>query len=672
MTQGARITPRAERKAPSRYADLDPNTEKRRLLSVLLLGGLLNVLVYLVVSGAAESIRHMDSVFADSLLHSREQSTAQPRVVLVDVDEQSLAAVGQWPWPRYRLAALLETLAKAKPAVIGLDILFSEPDRASVSSMREAFKREFGLNITINGLPKPLEDNDAYLGHVLSRAPAVGSVMFLKGYGNLRPSCSLPALSIRGALDALQIPEPDWLLCNVPPIQSGLAASGSINIAKDPDGVLRRMPLLTRYRGKYYPSLDLAALMLFVGADRIEVTDGFFGPSLRIKHLLIPVDRQGAVLLRFEGAPDGLHMNALDVLTEQFDPATLQDRIVMVGSSASGLNDLHHTAVASGLPGLQAHAALCNGVLAANPYREPVWGPQYAMGASIAAGIAVCLLFCLNSPLAIGLGVLGILTLFPALGIAAFKHSGVLLPVTGPVLSGAVLLTGLSLWLYIRERRLARLRVEKLVQVKQATLESMVAVAETRDIITGGHIKRTQAYVKILAEGLRDDGTYPWITQDFIEMLYLSAPLHDVGKVAIADNILCKPGKLTGDEFSLMQKHVLFGRQIIEKAAQAMAGDIFLDLAAEMAYTHHEKWDGSGYFQGLSGQDIPLSGRIMALADVYDALVSKRPYKPKYAHSVAKAIILQGSGSHFDPAVVEVFCREEQRFLEISETYVDD
>ncbi|OUS30426.1 hypothetical protein A9R01_12295 ['Osedax' symbiont bacterium Rs2_46_30_T18] len=201
---------------------------------------------------------------------------------------------------------------------------------------------------------------------------------------------------------------------------------------------------------------------------------------------------------------------------------------------------------------------------------------------------------------------------------------------------------------------------------------SLATLAETRDNETGGHIMRTQNYVKALALELRKNPKYSAELNDYsIELLYKSAPLHDIGKVGIPDSILLKPGKLTDDEFSIMKQHPQIGADALEQAKGDSQGSSFLSVARDISLTHHEKWDGSGYPNGLKAEQIPLSGRLMALADVYDALITKRVYKPAFSHDKAKSIIIEGNGSHFDPAIIDVFLKLEQRFIQIAEQFKD-
>jgi putative two-component system response regulator len=219
---------------------------------------------------------------------------------------------------------------------------------------------------------------------------------------------------------------------------------------------------------------------------------------------------------------------------------------------------------------------------------------------------------------------------------------------------------------------LVQIRTRELELTQEVAMESMGTLAEFRDPETGGHIKRTQHYIKVLAMTLKDNDRFKDLLQgSTIDLLYRSAPLHDIGKVAISDNILLKPGKLTGDEFEEMKKHTVYGRDVIHAAAKRLGDNSFLHIAEKIAYTHHEKWDGSGYPQGLKGDEIPASGRIMAIADVYDALISKRVYKPPMPHQKAVSIICGERGIHFDPDIVKAFMDMRDVFRNIALRFAD-
>jgi HD-GYP domain-containing protein (c-di-GMP phosphodiesterase class II) len=215
-------------------------------------------------------------------------------------------------------------------------------------------------------------------------------------------------------------------------------------------------------------------------------------------------------------------------------------------------------------------------------------------------------------------------------------------------------------------------RTETLQLTQDVTILTLASVAETRDNETGAHIMRTQRYVKAVAEYLSKNGMAQELTPEIIDLMYKSAPLHDVGKVGIPDSILLKPGKLTDDEFKIMKRHPAYGKKALATAGNALGKNSFLRIAEEIAFTHHEKWDGSGYPRMLKGEEIPISGRIMAVADVYDALISARVYKPAFSHEKAKGIIVEGSGIHFDPMIVEAFLALEDEFVSIAKEYSDE
>lgn len=210
--------------------------------------------------------------------------------------------------------------------------------------------------------------------------------------------------------------------------------------------------------------------------------------------------------------------------------------------------------------------------------------------------------------------------------------------------------------------------VQEIRAIQETTIHALASLAETRDNETGNHIRRTQNYVKTLAQTLRTHPRFSYyLTDEQIDMLYLSAPLHDIGKVGIPDYILLKPGRLDAAEFEIMKTHTTLGYQSILSATERLSGGSgFLTCAMEIALSHQEKWDGSGYPQGLSGDEIPISARLMAVADVYDALISERYYKKAFSHETAVGIILEGRGSHFDPDVVDAFKRIEGEFLAIA------
>jgi putative two-component system response regulator len=216
-------------------------------------------------------------------------------------------------------------------------------------------------------------------------------------------------------------------------------------------------------------------------------------------------------------------------------------------------------------------------------------------------------------------------------------------------------------------------RTQEVMAIQEVTILAMASLAETRDSDTGNHIRRTQYYVQALAETLKQHPRFTgFLTPYNVQMLFRSAPLHDIGKVGIPDSILLKPGRLTPEEFEVMKTHTTLGRDAIAHAEDALGTKVeFLSMAKEIALSHQEKWDGTGYPEGLSGNAIPISARLMALADVYDALISRRVYKEGMSHAQAVDIIVQGRGSHFDPDIVDGFLEIQEEFRAIAQRYAD-
>ena len=211
---------------------------------------------------------------------------------------------------------------------------------------------------------------------------------------------------------------------------------------------------------------------------------------------------------------------------------------------------------------------------------------------------------------------------------------------------------------------------ETISKMQNALIITLADLVESRDENTGQHIKKTAAYVRIILEELKREGVYKdQLTDSFIENVVNSAPLHDIGKIAVPDSILNKPGKLTKEEFDLMKTHTTAGGKIIGSIIDTVPNSHYLDEAKNLATFHHERWDGKGYPTGLAGEDIPLSARIMAVADVFDALVSKRSYKEGFSYEKAFSIIEEESGTHFDPKLVKAFFEAKDSILKVAKVF---
>ncbi len=658
---------------------MTPITSKVRLSRrpgvFILLGGLAMALV-VGLGGLfnAAPVAALDRFVLDTLLVRTASGVPAPDTVVVDIDEVSLSALGQWPWPRYRVAQLIERLAAGHPSAIAMDIVFSETDRTSLADIRQTFKHDFGIDVSFNGVPAGLLDNDGYLGQVMARDDVVGARYFY--FDHTSPDRPLrPGVGFDGRVDLLSLERAPGVLDSVDAIASQTRTSGFVNSRLDADGVLRRLPLLIEYGGVVHPSLALAATMHSLGVASARVESGVDGLSLQVGAHRIPVDRRGYALLRFNGSSQRYtSLSAVDVLGGRVRSADLRGKIVFIGSTAVGLHDVHRTAVDRDFSGLKIQSVMAQNILDGHSVRLPVWGGK----AALLLGLLLALVFC--GLFVAGRGLL-ILATFCVLSTAAllamvalvFVRGGLFIPTAAPLLVLGALLVLALVGRFAVNQRHARHWRRQLDNARQIAIESMAAVAETRDPETGAHIKRTQHYVRAIARQLQRTGHHAQtLTREYIDLLFLSAPLHDIGKVGVPDHVLLKPGPLTADELKIMRRHAEFGRKIISSMADHIEGDNFLQIAGEIAATHHEKWDGTGYPDGLRGHEIPLCGRIMAVADIYDALISKRCYKDPFPHARAKTLMRDLRDTTFDPVVLDAFFAIEAEILQIAARFRDE
>jgi adenylate cyclase len=323
-------------------------------------------------------------------------------------------------------------------------------------------------------------------------------------------------------------------------------------------------------------------------------------------------------------------------------------------------------------PGVEVHATVVDNILRKDFLSRPKWALGLESLLTLALGLLSAFIFAWT-----GAGWSWLL--LGGVGVGLWQASVWMFQVESifisPILPLTVLAGNFSLITFFKywdEEQRARERTRELAMVQEATIESMCSLTDTRDPDTGEHIKRTQTYVQLLAKHLRNQPQFRALLDDeTINLLSKSAPLHDIGKVGVSDKILLKPGKLNEQEFEEMKRHTIYGRDTILAAERKLGNTSFLRFAREIVYTHHERWDGSGYPEGLRGNQIPMPGRLMALADTYDALTSKRVYKSSVSHEDAVQIIIEAKGSQFDPDVVDAFLALKEDFREVALRYAD-
>jgi len=647
---------------------------------LLFFGLLFTALAAFAVINPPELIRLLNHRTYDSMLVGRPVPAASDVPVLIAIDEQSLQAFGQWPWPRYRIAQMIEQLRDLGATAIALDILMPEADRTSPDVIFEERARDLGESFPAGSFPRGKGQNDLALAAALRATPSIlGYKLLFDGPSTEQESFPEPLQQVvvrRMEESKSHWPKASGIIASRDLLSSSSRAGGFINAKADSDGLLRRIPLLLSGGPGYYPSLALSALLMTQADNQIRINQLPGGTSLDLNGRRIPLDEQGNLLLAFRGRQRSFeYISAAEVLAGKLPDQHLAGKIAFVGAWAVGLGDRHVTPFDSDYPGLEIHATVVDGILTGNFISIPGW----TAGAEV---FFVLLVGLFSTLVLVRFGFLSTFLLLVCAGVSVFLGAMTIFRADGvyisPVLPILVLLVNasvLSLLKYGIEAQKVFVRTRALVHAQDATIIGMTALAETRDEETGEHILRTQHYVELLARRLSGQDKYKnELNEEVVELMFKSAPLHDIGKVGIPDGILCKRGDLTEEEYLIMKSHTLIGARALDKAFERVEDPevlAFLHYARQMAEAHHEKWDGSGYPYGLSGEDIPLAGRLMSLADIYDAVISKRVYKPAFPHEEAKRIILGFRGTSLDPAVVDVFLECEAAFRKIAEKYVD-
>jgi CHASE2 domain-containing sensor protein len=613
----------------------------------------------------------------DVLLRSAHHSALSGRVVIVDLDDRSLARLGRWPWPRTRLARLLTKIRQLGAASVGLDMVFSEPDETPPSP---AERPE----------PAPVDDrqgaltaNDAALAAVLAQGPFVlGFGLRFGGERGPGPRCvlhPLRAVSVHEPASSKETPlfQAAPGICSLPGLARAAPGSGFLNAAPDRDGILRRMPLVIADAGTIYPSLGLATLVMASPPRRIVLRTTDAGvESLALDDLVVPLDTRGDLLLQWSGGKRAFpYISAADILEDRVPERALRDKVVFLGTTALGVRDTVATPLDTTYPGVELHATVADTLLRRDFLHRPPSAPAIELLVTLLAG-PIAALAVAGAGITWGAAMLG------AAGAGLWLGAGWLLTTRGifvsplyPIAALAVSFTALTVASVLLERGRADLMDRRLQQTRALLLHSLTSLTGTRDRETGTHLLRTQQYMQGLCEDLATHGRFrDFLTPDTADLVARLAPIHDIGKVGVPDLILRKPGPLTDEEWIEMRRHPDFGHQVIADAERraGVRDDFLLRLAKDVVSTHHEWWDGTGYPRGLRGDEIPIAGRLVAVVDVYDALISKRVYKEPLPHHVAMQMIVEQRGTHFDPDIVDAAVRIQEKWRRISLALGDD
>jgi CHASE2 domain-containing sensor protein len=594
------------------------------------------------------------------------------KVVIVDVDERSLATIGQWPWRRDLIGQLIGNLRDLGASAIALDMVFAEPDR----------------------LGKADANSDTVLADALRAGRVVlGYALTFDVRGTISQDCVQHPLSIalvrredENATDPFF--RATSAVCSLPALAKAAGASGFLNAAPDSDGILRRVPLVVELEGRTYPALALAAVSAATGRRGIalQVANVNASTLLLSRHrsefadsisrapdrdVQVPLDGKSNLLLRYRGEKGTFpYVSAVDALTGRLPPGTFADKLVFVGTSALGTREVVSTPLDTVFTGVEVQATVADNLLQEDFVHQPEHRVVLEALAVLALGLAAALV---ASRFGLAWGTVGVVASLIIAWTTAFS----LLSVYGTFLSPLYPTVGLSfgfMFMTVARAFTERVRADRAGRDKVITervmVQALLSLVEIRDTDTGRHSRRTQKYTRVLAQELARHPDYcEYLTPERIDLISILAPLHDIGKVGVPDRLLNKPGTLTADELVEMRKHPVHGRDVILKTEREVGvrDDVTLTIAKDIVYTHHEKWDGTGYPQGLRGAEIPIAGRLVAVVDVYDAAHSHRVYRSGMEHDEVVACILKCRGTHFDPAVVDAFVKVSPVLRQLSE-----
>jgi HD-GYP domain-containing protein (c-di-GMP phosphodiesterase class II) len=638
----------------------DLGTERRL---VLLCGVVPAVIAAVLALYRPAPLGHVESSVYDTILRSAGTDPPGGQVTIVDIDDRSLSAIGQWPWRRDLVGRLIGRLRDLGASAIAVDLIFAEPDRFGTLAAAAGTTRP-DASSKPNGPTPP----DA------SFADALGPGRVVLGYAltfeqpmNAESPCVLHPLNVA----IIQPPDESnhsplfrasGAICSLPVLARAAGASGFLNAATDADGILRRAPLLIDLDGRVYPGLALAAVAAATGTRTIALRiTNVNAAALSLDSRSVPLDGKGNLLLRYRGSRKQFrYVSAADVLEGKVRSDIFSGKLVFVGATALGTGDVVATPFDTQFTGVELHATVADNLLQEDFIRRSAHAAAIEAQAALLAGLAVGVLGARMGLAWGGAGAIVCLILLWGGSLWRLAAAGEFLSPLFPTLGLIAALPAMTAAkLLIERRRVDRAHHETLVS-QHLMVQSLLSLVEARDAETGQHARRTQRYTRLLAEQLASHPRFrEYLTPERIDLLANLAPLHDIGKVALPDRLLNKPGALTGDEIAEMRNHPAYGLDVILQAEKRTGtqDDPILAMAKDIVYTHHERWDGTGYPRGLVSEQIPIPGRLVALVDVYDALVTRRVYRQPIAPQAAVNLIAAGRGTLFDPAVVDAFLR---------------
>lgn len=607
-----------------------------------------------------------NSKIYDTIAHAKfSKDTQLNNTVIVDIDNKSIEEFGQWPWPRLAIANIIYKIAKSHPASIGVDILFSEQDRTSPKNMQNFYNKYLGIDAKFKNIPQSMQDND----DILAKSAKYAIFPIVATSQNSSLSCQ-PNEFIQG--DNPLVPQANYFICNLPKIQKNARGVGFINSFLSSDGIIRKYQLLYRQDGKLVPSLAIAMLKS-INNNLSFTRYNHFLHSYQMDFIdkKIISNEKSEVFSYFYPSKNFTKISAIDLLQEDVHEKALMGKFVLIGVSATALSDKYITSDGSDGSGVYAHASFLENIFSNRLLYMPEFLKNILFGMGFLA--SVLMLYLLYKRRYLLLNFIFITLLFASIAITWYlTNINLLLPI-GHLIVPICLSYMLVLFIlsFILQKHKKDIAIKDL-NTRTSLINSMMRVIEARDSETGDHILRVKEFARCLMSHLLENDLYSeHLNEEKAELIYQAIPLHDIGKIGIEDSILKKPGILSDNERELMKKHTRIGYELIEESMQGNQNQLFIQIAANIALYHHEKWDGNGYLMGLKADEIPFEARIASIADVYDALTSRRYYKKAFDFEKSEQIIIDSKGTHFDPLLIDAFMKIRDDFKKIAIKYSD-
>jgi CHASE2 domain-containing sensor protein len=622
--------------------------ESRRF--VLLCGLAPAILTVALIVYRPAFVAQVDYRAYDILLRSIPTNPPDGRVAIVDIDDRSLSAIGQWPWRRDLVAQLIDRLRERGASVIAMDVVFAEPDRYDSQPTPETSPRDASL-------ARALRDGHVVLGYALT----------FSGTDSGNRACVLHPLGVplvqpSGGTAEAPLFRAEGAICSLPALSQAADGSGFLNAMPDFDGILRRVPLVIEYDGNMYPGLALAAFLAATGAKTTALhANNENMTTLVLSTGTVPLDGRSNLLLHYRGMKRSFpYVSAADVLAGRNAPEMFRKAVVFVGTTALGTREVVSTPLDTRLAGVEVQATVADNLLRQDFLSRPEHALTLEVVTVLALGIAITLLV---ARVGLPLGTIAGATFLVVVWFGTrwqLSAKGEYLSPVFPMIGMMASLSAATLARITQERRRADRAGREKDMANRLMVRSLLSLTEMRDADTGKHSRRIQQYSRLLAQQLSQHPSFrDYLTPERIDLLASLAPLHDIGKVGVPDQLLNKPGQLTAEEYQEMKKHPAYGLDVINNAQRDVGAreDQILSMAKDIVYTHHEWWDGKGYPLGIKGNAIPIAGRLVAVVDVYDAMTARRLYRQPVSHEEAVQSIVTGKGTHFDPDVVDAFVR---------------